>query len=146
MTELTLISLDKIDPNPWQPRTSEDAEHIENIARSIAADGLLQPPVAREVPPSNSPQTGEHGLGGEIRYQMAFGHTRYKAFKFLAGQAGEWFEANGFDLADSIKQTAILFGVALPECFFDLARQMQAEIDWRFPAEKPVSVETVSVP
>lgn len=36
-------------PNPWQPRESEDAEHIKKIALSIAQDGLMQVPVGRWV-------------------------------------------------------------------------------------------------
>ncbi len=76
------IALELIDPNPWQPRTSEDPETVEKIGLSIQTDGLLQPPVARQVPPSNSPQMGEHNLGG-VRYQLAFGHTRLAAFRWL---------------------------------------------------------------
>jgi ParB family chromosome partitioning protein len=64
-----LIDITLIDPNPYQPRTSEDPEAIERLARSIAQDGLLQPPVVRKV-------------GG--RYQLAFGHSRHKAFRWLS--------------------------------------------------------------
>lgn len=64
-----LIHIGLIDPNPWQPRTSEDPEHIEKIARSIAADDLMQSPVARWT--------------GDGRAQLAFGHTRHKAFAWL---------------------------------------------------------------
>lgn len=64
-----LFAVDQIEPNPWQPRTSEDPEHIEKIACSIAADDLMQPPVLRLME------------GG--RAQLAFGHTRHKAFLWL---------------------------------------------------------------
>ena len=79
--DVQLIELDKIDPNPWQPRTTEDAEQVEKIARSIAADGLLQAPVARCV---------------DGRYQLAFGHTRYKAYQYLTHKPPEWFRENGY--------------------------------------------------
>jgi ParB/RepB/Spo0J family partition protein len=62
------IDLNLIDPNPWQPRIGEDHAHIKKIAESIAANGLLQIPSAR--------RRGD-------RYQLAFGHSRLAAFKFL---------------------------------------------------------------
>lgn len=76
------INLDLIDPNPWQPRTTDDPEHVQNLAISIAKDGLLQPPVARKV--------------GE-RYQLAFGHSRFKAMSYLyvtAQTDPAWFTEN----------------------------------------------------
>jgi ParB/RepB/Spo0J family partition protein len=60
--------LDKIDPNPWQPRQSEDKVHIEQLAMSIKSDGLMQIPSGREA--------------GE-RVQLAFGHSRLAAFRYL---------------------------------------------------------------
>lgn len=39
MTENFL--LETIADNPYQPRTVDNTEHIENLARSIAADGTL---------------------------------------------------------------------------------------------------------
>ncbi len=62
------ILLEHILDNPYQPRTTDQAEHIENLARSIAADGLLQVPTARRV------------LTGA---ELAFGHSRRKAFEWL---------------------------------------------------------------
>lgn len=35
--------------NPYQPRTTDNVEHIKSLALSIAADGLLQVPTAREL-------------------------------------------------------------------------------------------------
>lgn len=68
MTEVILVSLDLIDANPWQPRTSEETDHLANLAVSIADDGLMQIPSARRV--------------GE-RYQLAFGHSRKAGFALL---------------------------------------------------------------
>jgi ParB-like chromosome segregation protein Spo0J len=78
-----LVPLDLVDPNPYQPRLSQDADALARLARGIRLKraqlpdtcGLMQVPVARKVPPSSD---GE----GEVRYQLAFGHRRYKAFKF----------------------------------------------------------------
>lgn len=67
MTE-ELVLLECITDNPYQPRTTDDASHIESLARSIAADGLLQKPTAR------------HTVTG---FQLAFGHSRRKAFEWL---------------------------------------------------------------
>jgi ParB/RepB/Spo0J family partition protein len=62
----TDIPIGLIDPNPWQPRQSEDPAHIKQLAESIQAHGLLQIPSARK--------TGD-------RYQLAFGHSRLAALR-----------------------------------------------------------------
>lgn len=67
-----LIELAQIQDNPYQPRTTDDPEHIEKLARSIAADGLLQIPRAQKI---------FNGC-----YELAYGHSRRKAF--------EWLKAN----------------------------------------------------
>ena len=64
-----LIELVLVADNPYQPRITDNPEHIENLARSIAADGLLQAPAARAL---------EDGS-----YQLAFGHSRRKAIEWL---------------------------------------------------------------
>lgn len=63
-----LVLLECITDNPYQPRTTDNEEHIVNLARSIAADGLLQKPTARHTAESA---------------QLAFGHSRRKAFEWL---------------------------------------------------------------
>lgn len=78
----TDIPIDLIDPNPWQPRTSEDPEHIRKLADSIALHDLLQIPSARQT-------------GG--RYQLAFGHSRLAACKLLSHTT---FPLNIVDLDD----------------------------------------------
>lgn len=65
--------LDLFDPNPYQPRSTHDPEHIKALAASIAAQGLLQIPVGR--------LKMEWGTG--TRVQLAFGHSRLEAFKLL---------------------------------------------------------------
>lgn len=80
-----LVALELVAPNPYQPRTSEDVEHIQNLALSIGRDGLLQPPAARAVD------------GG---YQLAFGHSRFKAICFLhttLQSDPHWFDDHGLD-------------------------------------------------
>ena len=57
-----------IDPNPRQPRSREDPEHIRNLAISILQHGLQQYPKGRKV--------------GK-RVQLAYGHSRLAAHKLL---------------------------------------------------------------
>ncbi len=66
---LTII-LSLIDDNPYQPRLVYDDERIGVIAASIREHGLLQVPLARRMPNG--------------RYQLAFGHSRLRAFRKLA--------------------------------------------------------------
>lgn len=63
-----MISLDAIDPNPYQPRQIFPQEEIEALAKSIAETGLLQPIVVR----LNSG-----------RYQLIAGERRWRAHKLL---------------------------------------------------------------
>jgi len=61
--------LENIESNPWQGRIGElNTEYIEELARDIAGNGLLQTPVGREI--DNS-------------VQLAFGHNRLAAFCWL---------------------------------------------------------------
>lgn len=73
-----LIALNKIDPNPFQPREAEDPEHVANVAMSIVEQGLLQTPVGRQV---------------NGRVQLAFGHTRLSAFRLLQSQGKTGYAA-----------------------------------------------------
>src|SRR3990172_7368145 len=62
--------LENIESNPWQGRIGElNTEYIEELARDIAGNGLLQTPVGREI--DNS-------------VQLAFGHNRLAAFRWLS--------------------------------------------------------------
>lgn len=63
------VPLHLILDNPYQPRTTDNAEHIKSLALSIAADGLLQVPTVREL--------------NDGTYELAFGHSRRKAFEWL---------------------------------------------------------------
>jgi len=60
------VPLDKLDPNPRQPRTTFDEEGIEELAASIGAVGVLQPIVVRP--------------NGD-RYQIVMGERRVRAAK-----------------------------------------------------------------
>lgn len=64
------IEIDRIEPNPYQPRTEFDQEALEELSRSISLIGLIQPITIRPVD------------GG--RYQIISGERRYRASR-LAG-------------------------------------------------------------
>lgn len=59
------VSLDRIRPNPYQPRTHFDPEAIEELAESIRVNGLIQPLVVRDA--------------GEGRFELIAGERRFMA-------------------------------------------------------------------
>lgn len=63
-----LCELGRIDDNPFQTRQVYDPAGIAELAADIYAQGLLQPPVGRQV--------------GE-RIQLAFGHRRLRAYRHI---------------------------------------------------------------
>ena len=48
--DLTLVSVNKITPSPYQPRREFDEKKLEELASSIKSHGLLQPVVIRIRP------------------------------------------------------------------------------------------------
>lgn len=64
------VPIDRIEPNPDQPRTNFKQEELEELAKSIEQDGLLQPILVRPIP------------GG--KYQIIAGERRWQASK-IAG-------------------------------------------------------------
>ena len=62
---LTLVPLDRIAPNPLQPRQRFDGERIAELAQSISEQGILQPIVVRRM------QGGFEVIVGERRVRAA---------------------------------------------------------------------------
>ncbi len=62
------ISMDRIKPNPLQPRESFPKDRIKELARSIEVQGLLEPIIVRET-------------GGN--FQIIAGERRWRAFSHL---------------------------------------------------------------
>src|SRR5689334_18865691 len=58
------IDVDLIEPNPEQPRTRFDDAHLEELSRSIKANGVVQPIVVRKK---------------DGRYQIIAGERRWRA-------------------------------------------------------------------
>lgn len=65
------IELDKIIPNPYQPRHTFSEDSINELAQTLQEQGLLQPIVLREHE------------GSEDQYEIIAGERRYRAAKLL---------------------------------------------------------------
>ena len=63
------LEIDKIEVNPFQPRTHFNEEAIEELAESIKTLGIIQPVTVRKL--------------GRNRYQLVAGERRYRAAKSL---------------------------------------------------------------
>ena len=68
------VPLDRVAPNPWQPRTVFNQAKLEELARSIEAQGLIQPITVRKHPAK------------EGWYQIAAGERRTRASRLIKGQ------------------------------------------------------------
>jgi len=66
--EYTLVSIDSIDPNPYQPRRIFPQAELEKLAASIGEIGLIEPILVRKI---------------DNRYQIAAGERRWRAHKLL---------------------------------------------------------------
>jgi ParB family transcriptional regulator, chromosome partitioning protein len=64
------IEISKIEANPWQPRTTFDAEALDDLAASIKEVGIIQPLTLRRI--------------GDDRFQIIAGERRFRASK-MAG-------------------------------------------------------------
>src|SRR3989344_808909 len=72
-----LIEVDKISPNPQQPRRDFDETALQELAASIREFGILQPIVVTKL-------EKETELGTQIEYQLIAGERRWRASK-MAG-------------------------------------------------------------
>lgn len=69
-TSVRTVPLDRIDPNPQQPRMSFDEDALRELAASVTEHGVLQPILIRP--------------GDEGRYQLVAGERRWRAAR-IAG-------------------------------------------------------------
>ena len=72
--EYSLINIENIDPNPYQPRRTFPQIELESLAASISEIGLLEPILVRKI---------------DDRYQIAAGERRWRAYKLLNKHAIE---------------------------------------------------------
>jgi len=68
------LSVDEVDPNPYQPRRVFPQQELEELAASISEVGLLQPISVRQ---------------SRDRYQIIAGERRWRAYKLLGRSAIE---------------------------------------------------------
>ncbi|MBC7224029.1 MAG: ParB/RepB/Spo0J family partition protein [Anaerolineae bacterium] len=70
------VPVDRVFPNPYQPRQAHDAEALRELAESIREHGVLQPLIVTEVRPDDPLDPP--------RYQLVTGERRWRAAQ-LAG-------------------------------------------------------------
>ncbi len=75
VTGLDQISLDSIDPNPFQPRHAFREESLKELAESIRASGVVQPVLLR------------HATGAAGRYHLIAGERRWRAARMAGLEA-----------------------------------------------------------
>lgn len=77
VTNIFQIEVEKIQPNPYQPRRDFNEDELKELAQSIREFGVLQPIIVAKV-------IKEKESGTEVEYQLIAGERRLKASK-LAG-------------------------------------------------------------
>ncbi len=70
-TELRMIPIEKIRPNPYQPRREFSPEGLNELASSIRSAGLMQPIVVRIRRDERDPEGGVEIIAGERRWRAA---------------------------------------------------------------------------
>jgi ParB family chromosome partitioning protein len=68
--ELIQVSVDQVDPNPFQPRRQFDPADIASLADSLRQHGMLQPIIVRAVGPRYQLIAGERRLRASIEAQL----------------------------------------------------------------------------
>ena len=64
------VDIDQLEPNQYQPRAHIDDARLDDLARSIKANGVIQPIVVRKI---------ESALSARDRYQIIAGERRWRA-------------------------------------------------------------------
>ncbi len=64
------VDIDQLEPNQYQPRAHMDDARLDDLARSIKANGVIQPIVVRRI---------ESALSARERYQIIAGERRWRA-------------------------------------------------------------------
>ncbi len=64
------VDVDQLEPNHYQPRGPIDQDKLEELARSIKANGVIQPIVVRRM---------DSSAGSRERYQIIAGERRWRA-------------------------------------------------------------------
>lgn len=70
------IEVEKIRPNPYQPRKNFDEEQLKELASSISEYGILQPLVVSKIEKDTD-------MGTDVEYQLIAGERRLQAAKLI---------------------------------------------------------------
>jgi ParB family chromosome partitioning protein len=80
------VDTDLLRPNRFQPRTQMDDERIEELSRSIRANGIIQPIIVRRVTGERAQRTerggeieGREPLEKKVPYEIIAGERRWRA-------------------------------------------------------------------
>jgi ParB family chromosome partitioning protein len=74
------VDIDLLEPNHYQPRGAIDAERLEDLSKSIRANGVIQPIIVRRIDPHSAGSGGTNSaIGGRERYQIIAGERRWRA-------------------------------------------------------------------
>jgi ParB family transcriptional regulator, chromosome partitioning protein len=75
------VDVDQLEPNHYQPRGPIDAGKLDELSRSIKANGIIQPIVVRRIdpPPGAYGAASTAAAGGRERYQIIAGERRWRA-------------------------------------------------------------------
>jgi ParB family chromosome partitioning protein len=76
------VDIDLLEPNHYQPRGAIDAERLADLAKSIQANGVIQPIIVRRIDRDTGVprHSGEAATaGGRDRYQIIAGERRWRA-------------------------------------------------------------------
>ena len=65
------VDIDQLEPNRYQPRAHMDDARLEDLARSIKANGVIQPIVVRKLEGSTSARERYQIIAGERRWRAA---------------------------------------------------------------------------
>lgn len=75
------IPVEKITPNPHQPRLHFDTVKLEELAQSIKEHGILQPLIVSPLAPN--PPVGGEAIPNGKRYEIIAGERRFQAAKSI---------------------------------------------------------------
>jgi len=65
------VDIDLLEPNHYQPRGQMDDQRLEDLARSIRANGVIQPIVVRKLPSTGTARDRYQIIAGERRWRAA---------------------------------------------------------------------------
>ena len=75
----TELDIDRLIPNPRQPRVVIDDLKLEELAQSIRANGVIQPVIVRKSPASSAGNSDTSGALSNVRYEIIAGERRWRA-------------------------------------------------------------------